>query len=72
MLFRSLELVKGALIELVQTESFAPIHVKAKTLVLEESDLLAGLELEDEPDAHERHIGSLDDANDDTHDGTKG
>jgi segregation and condensation protein A len=68
----TLELVKGALIELVQTESFAPIHVKAKTLVLEESDLLAGLELEDEPDAHERHIGSLDDANDDTHDGTKG
>lgn len=44
-----LELVKGALIELVQSAGFSPIHVKAKTLVLEESDLLAALELDDEP-----------------------
>jgi segregation and condensation protein A len=44
-----LELVKGALIELVQSAAFSPIHVKAKTLVLEESDLLAALELDDEP-----------------------
>ena len=56
-----LELVKGSLIELVQTAPFAPIHVKAKTLVLEESDVLAQLELEDEP---ETEI--------DAHDGTEG
>ena len=30
-----LELVKSALIELVQTEPFAPIHVKARTVLLE-------------------------------------
>jgi segregation and condensation protein A len=30
-----LELVKSALIELVQTEPFAPIHVKARTVMLE-------------------------------------
>lgn len=72
----TLELVKGSLIELVQTESFAPIHVKAKTLVLEESDLLAGLELDDEPDAapdaYESDAGAVDAADDDAHDGTKG
>lgn len=56
-----LELVKGSLIELVQTEPFAPIHVKAKTLVLEESDVLAQLELEDEPEPEN-----------DAHDGTEG
>lgn len=44
-----LELVKNSLIELIQNGEFSPIHVKAKTLVLEESDLLAGLELDDEP-----------------------
>ncbi len=72
----TLELVKGSLIELVQTESFAPIHVKAKTLVLEESDLIAGLELDDEPDAapdaYESDIDALDVADDDAHDGSKG
>nr|WP_290525400.1 ScpA family protein [Alcanivorax sp.] len=56
-----LELVKGALIELVQNEPFAPIHVKAKTLVMEESDVLAQLELEDEPETEN-----------DAHDGTEG
>ncbi|WP_348646684.1 ScpA family protein [Alcanivorax sp. S6407] len=56
-----LELVKGSLIELVQTEPFAPIHVKAKTLVMEESDVLAQLELEDEPETEN-----------DAHDGTEG
>lgn len=56
-----LELVKGSLIELIQTEPFAPIHVKAKTLVMEESDVLAQLELEDEPDTEN-----------DAHDGTEG
>ncbi len=44
-----LELVKGALVELVQSGPFSPIHVKAKTLVLEESESLAALELDDEP-----------------------
>ncbi len=44
-----LELVKGALIELVQSGPFSPIHVKARTLVLEESEALAALELDDEP-----------------------
>jgi len=33
-----LELVKSALIELIQTEPFAPIHVKARTVVLEDED----------------------------------
>ena len=61
----TLELVKGSLIELVQNGPFAPIHVKAKTLVLEESDVLAQLELEDEPD------DGVDDETD-AHDGTKG
>ena len=56
-----LELVKGSLIELVQTESFAPIHVKAKTLVMEESEVLAQLEIDDEPGF-----------DDDAHDGTEG
>ena len=44
-----LELVKGSLIELVQSGPFSPIHVKARTLVLEESESLAALELDDEP-----------------------
>ena len=44
-----LELVKGSLIELIQNEPFSPIHVKAKTLVLEESEALAALEIDDEP-----------------------
>ena len=44
-----LELVKGSLIELVQSGPFSPIHVKARTLVLEESEALAALELDDEP-----------------------
>ena len=61
----TLELVKGSLIELVQNGPFAPIHVKAKTLVLEESDVLAQLELEDEPD------DGVDDETD-AHDGTEG
>lgn len=61
----TLELVKGSLIELLQNGPFAPIHVKAKTLVLEESDVLAQLELEDEPD------DGVDDETD-AHDGTKG
>ena len=34
-----LELVKSALIELVQSEPFAPIHVKARTVLLEDDDL---------------------------------
>ena len=50
--------------------------MKAKTLVLEESDLLAGLELEDEPDAesdaYESDTGTLDAVDDEAHDGTKG
>ena len=33
-----LELVKSALIELVQSEPFAPIHVKARTVLLEDED----------------------------------
>lgn len=49
-----LELVKGALIELVQTESFAPIHVKARTLALDETEALAQLELDDEPDSPDK------------------
>lgn len=61
----TLELVKGSLIELVQNGPFAPIHVKAKTLVLEEFDVLAQLELEDEPD------DGVDDETD-AHDGTEG
>ena len=44
-----LELVKGSLIELIQNTPFSPIHVKAKTLVLEESEALAALEIDDEP-----------------------
>lgn len=39
-----LELVKESLIELVQTEPFAPIHVKAKTASLDGSDELAEFE----------------------------
>lgn len=34
-----LELVKSALIELVQSEPFAPIHVKARTVLLEDDDM---------------------------------
>lgn len=34
-----LEMVKSALIELVQSEPFAPIHVKARTVLLEDDDL---------------------------------
>ncbi|ASK33782.1 segregation and condensation protein A [Alloalcanivorax mobilis] len=44
-----LELVKGSLIELIQSDTFSPIHVKAKTLVFEEAETLAALELDDEP-----------------------
>ncbi len=46
-----LELVKGSLIELIQTEPFSPIHVKARTLVLEESEALAALEIDDDESA---------------------
>nr|WP_240692446.1 segregation/condensation protein A [Alloalcanivorax gelatiniphagus] len=46
-----LELVKGSLIELIQTEPFSPIHVKARTLVLEESEALAALEIDDDETA---------------------
>lgn len=34
-----LELVKSALIELIQTEPFAPIHVKARMVLLEDEDM---------------------------------
>lgn len=43
-----LELVKGALIELVQASPFSPIHVKARTLVLDEAETLAALAVDDE------------------------
>ena len=33
-----LEMVKSAMIELIQTEPFAPIHVKARTVLLEDDD----------------------------------
>ena len=48
-----LELVKGELIELIQSAPFSPIHVKARTLVLDEAEALAALELEDEPAAND-------------------
>ena len=34
-----LELVKSALVELIQTEPLAPIHLKARTVLLEDDDL---------------------------------
>ena len=45
-----LELVKGALIELVQASPFSPIHVKARTLALDEAETLAALAVDDEPE----------------------
>ncbi|MDX1804852.1 MAG: ScpA family protein [Alcanivorax sp.] len=53
-----LELVKGSLIELVQNGPFTPIHVKAKTLVLEESEALAELELDDDEPQGSAHDGT--------------
>ena len=35
-----LELIKSSLVELVQTEPFAPIHLKARTVLLEDDDQL--------------------------------
>ncbi|SOB97957.1 condensin subunit ScpA [Alloalcanivorax xenomutans] len=49
-----LELVKVSLVELVQNSPFSPIHIKAKTVTVEESDVIAQLELEDDiPDAEQ-------------------
>ncbi|WP_051011798.1 segregation and condensation protein A [Alcanivorax hongdengensis] len=53
-----LELVKGSLVELIQNGPFTPIHVKAKTLVLEESEALAALELDDDDEPQDAHDGT--------------
>lgn len=44
----TLELVKANLVELVQTAAFAPIHVKANTLVMEEEAIPEGLDVADD------------------------
>jgi segregation and condensation protein A len=42
-----LELIKNSLVELVQTEAFAPIHVRARAEVLEEVSIDADDEVTD-------------------------